>query len=407
MDAKPHYFKIGIFVLVAIVLIVVAIVVFGAGLLSHDELHFESYFAESITGLSVGSPLEFRGVRIGQVSQIGFVGNTYKLPTEDGRLSPYAPCVRVVTAVPRSKIPDFAVEKIEESMQQMIARGLRMRITSNILTGQAYLEMNYLDPNRFPVEEVPWQPIYPVIPSAPGELTTIKDSIDKVLTQLQSIDVQGLASSLQKLFESLNTAISDADLAELSMEVRATLQMGRQKIEDLEMDKINASALKFLAALNQAVADANVPQLSRQMREMLTAVDQKLAALNMVRINADVEQLLKALNQTVADSNIPAVSQEAQGLIAELRETNQYLKDLLMPPEGMARRANLPEVVGRLNLMTAQLNKVLATERPEIQTILVDLRETLEGLNDLVTILKERPSELLFSNPPRKSEVLK
>ncbi|MEN6335177.1 MAG: MlaD family protein [Phycisphaerales bacterium] len=407
MDAKPHYFKIGIFVLVAIALIVVAVVVFGAGLLAHNELHFESYFAESITGLSVGSPLEFRGVRIGQVSQIGFVGNIYKLPTDDGRMSPYAPYVRVVTAVPRSKMPDFAAERIEESMQQMIARGLRMRITSNILTGQAYLEMNYLDPNRFPVEEVPWQPTYTVIPSAPGELTTIQDSIDKVLTQLQSIDVQGLAGSLQKLFESLNTAISDADLAELSMELRATLQMGRQKIEDLEMDKINASALKFLAALNQAVADANVPQLSRQMQETLTAVDQKLAALNMVRINADVEQLLKTLNQTVADSNIPAVSHEAQGLIAELRETNQYLKDLLMPPEGMVRRANLPEVVGRLNLMSAQLNKVLATERPEIQTILVDLRETLEGLNDLVTILKERPSELLFSNPPRTSEVLK
>ena len=55
----------------------------------------------------------------------------------------------------------------------------------------------------------------------------------------------------------------------------------------------------------------------------------------------------------------------------------------------------------------SQLNKVLATERPEIQTILVELRETLDSLSDLVATLKERPSELLFSNPPRKSEVLK
>ena len=191
-------------------------------------------------------------------------------------------------------MPDFAVEQIGESMRQMIARGLRVRITSNILTGQAYLEMNYLDPNRFPVEEVPWKPKYPVIPSAPGELTTIKDSIDKVLTQLQSIDVEGLASSLEKLFISLNTAITDADLAELSLEARALLQVGRQKMEDLEMDKINASAQEFLASLNQAVADANIPQLSRQMRGVLTAMDQKLAALNMVKINADVERLLGA-----------------------------------------------------------------------------------------------------------------
>lgn len=407
MDAKPHYFKIGIFVLVAMALIVVTVVVFGAGLLAQDQLYFESYFAESITGLSVGSPLEFRGVRIGQVSQIGFVGNSYKLPTQDGRISPYAPYVRVVTAVPRSKMPDFAVEQIGESMRQMIARGLRVRITSNILTGQAYLEMNYLDPNRFPVEEVLWEPVYPVIPSAPGELTTIKDSIDKVLTQLQSIDVEGLAGSLERLFESLNTAINDADLAELSMEARATLQVGRQKIEDLEMDRINASARQFLDSLNQAVVDANIQQLSRQMRDVLTSIDQKLAALNMVKINANVEQLLETLNQTVADSNIPALSHEAQGLIAELRLTNGHLRDLLMPPDGMAKRANLPEVVGQLNRTMSQLNRVLATERPEIQTIMAELRETLDGLNDLVAILKERPSELLFSNPPRKSEVLK
>jgi paraquat-inducible protein B len=407
MDAKPHYFKIGIFVLVAMALAVVAVVVFGAGLLAQDQLYFESYFAESITGLGIGSPLEFRGVRIGQVSQIGFVGNCYALPTQDGRISPYAPYVRVITAVPRSKMPDFAVERIGESMRQMIARGLRVRITSNILTGQAYLEMNYLDPNRFPVEDVPWEPVYPVIPSAPGELTTIKDSIDKVLTQLQSIDVEGLAGSLEKLFISLNAAISDAGLAELSIEARALLQVGRQKMEDLEVDKINASTQELLASLNQAVADAEIPQLSRQMRNVLTALDQKLAALNMVKINADVEQLLETLNQTVVDTNVPALSHEAQGLIAEFRVTNKHLKDLLMPPDGMTSRANLPEVVGRLNQTMSQLNKVLATERPEIQTILAELRETLDGLNDLVAILKERPSELLFSNPPRKSEVLK
>ncbi len=407
MDAKPHYFKIGIFVLVAMALMAVAVVVFGAGLLAQDELLFESYFAESITGLSTGSPLEFRGVRIGQVKQIGFVGNSYELPTRDGRLSPYAPHVRVVTAVPRSKMPDFAVEQVEEAMRQMIARGLRVRITSNILTGQAYLEMNYLDPNRFAVEEVPWEPIYPVIPSAPGELTTIKDSIDKVLTQLQSIDVGGLASSLEKLFISLNTAINDADLAELSMEGRALLQVSRQKIEDLQMDRINASTQELLTSLNQAVADADIPQLSRQVRDVLTAIDQKLAALNMVKLNADLERLLGALNQSVADANIPALSHEAQGLIAELRVTNKHLKDLLAPPEGATSRANLPEVVGRLNQMMSQLNKVLATERPEIQTILAELRETMDGLNDLIATLRERPSELLFSNPPRESEVLK
>jgi paraquat-inducible protein B len=185
------------------------------------------------------------------------------------------------------------------------------------------------------------------------------------------------------------------------------LQVGRQKLQDLEMDKINASSLEFLASLNRAVADANIQQLSRQMRSVLISIDQKLAALNMVRINDDIEQLLASLNQTVMDANLPAVSQEAQSLISEVRMTNKHLRGLLAPPEGMADQPNVPEVVARLSQTISQLNRVLATERPEIQTILSELRETMDSLSELISDLRERPSELLFSSPPRKSEVLR
>ena len=81
MSMKPHYFKIGLFVIVAVLLIVMVVVIFGAGLLARNEMHFESYFSESITGLSIGAPLEFRGVRVGRIEEIGFVGNVYDLVT--------------------------------------------------------------------------------------------------------------------------------------------------------------------------------------------------------------------------------------------------------------------------------------------------------------------------------------
>ncbi len=361
MDAKPHYFKIGIFVLIAVALITVAIILFGAGLFAQNELYVESYFAESITGLSVGSPLEFRGVRIGHVARIGFVGNQYKLDEESGAQAKYASYVRVVSGVLRAKLPELDDRRIETVLEQMIERGLRVRVTSNILTGQAYLEANYLDPNRFPAEEVPWKPRYPVIPSAPSELTTIKDSIDSILTQLQEIDVKGLVESLDRVFASLDTAISEAGLAELSMEARGLLRVSREKIDALETGKINA----------------------------------------------DVGRLLGSLNQTVADANVPALSQEAQSLIAELRTTNDYLQDLLAPPAGAERLPNVPEAVARLSQTISQLNNLLATERPELETILTDIREITDSLTELVSTLKERPSEILFSKPPRQSEVFK
>jgi hypothetical protein len=360
MDAKPHYFKIGIFVLLAIALIVTAVILFGGGFLGREMLHFESYFAESITGLNVGSPLEFRGVRIGQVEQIGFVGSFYELDSGSYVISPYAPYVRVVTAVQREKLPDFDVNQLEVALKQMIEKGLRVRVSSNFLTGQAFLEMNYLDPNRFAVEEVPWDPKYLRIPSAPGELTTIKDSIDSILSELQAIDVPGLAGSLENVFSSLDVAISDANLAELSAEAVALMREGRRKLAALEVEKINAATQELLASLNTAVADANVP----------------------------------------------ALSGEAEALLVELRTTNNYLQDLLIPPEGFVERPNLPEILARLGQAISNLNRLVASERPQVEAILAEFREITESLGELIQELREQPSSLLFANPPERSEVL-
>jgi paraquat-inducible protein B len=407
MSTKPHYFRIGVFVIVATVLIVIAVTLFGAGLFARNEMRFESYFAESITGLTVGAALELRGVRIGQVESIGFVDNAYELPKEKGSLSRYTSYVRVVSAVSRSKLPASTSGQIETALSEMIARGLRIRITSNILTGQAYLEMNYLDPNRYPVEPVPWAPKYLVIPSAPSEFTTIKDSIDRILVELQSIDVGGLAKSLDQVLTSLDQVIREAGVAELSMDARALLQEGRSKLEALEMDKINGAAQEFLASLNSAVADANIPQLSRQARDVLTNANQKVSALDVERINADVERLLTSLDRAVADANVPGLSQEAQTLLADLRSTNKYLKDLLRPPEAITSRPNVPEVIAHLDQTITELNRMITSDRPQISATLTQFQQIADSLNELVTTLKEQPSSLLFGRPPRQSEVLK
>jgi phospholipid/cholesterol/gamma-HCH transport system substrate-binding protein/paraquat-inducible protein B len=131
---KPNYFKIGVFVVIAFILILSAIVVFGSGLLTKEKLYFETYFDDSVSGLSIGA------------------------------------------------------KEIEENLKQLVKRGLRLRLASNLLTGQAYLQGDYLDPNRYPVMSVPWDPEHFYIPSAPGELTTLKQSVDRILIRLEKID---------------------------------------------------------------------------------------------------------------------------------------------------------------------------------------------------------------------------
>src|ERR687892_2432980 len=61
---------IGAFVIGAIALVVAGLLVFGSGTFFADRLTWVTYFPGSVKGLRVGAPVNFRGVRIGEVTGI-------------------------------------------------------------------------------------------------------------------------------------------------------------------------------------------------------------------------------------------------------------------------------------------------------------------------------------------------
>ncbi|GAJ13764.1 unnamed protein product, partial [marine sediment metagenome] len=242
-------------------------------------------------------------VRLGQVEKVSFIRNEYDLSGQVSAPSRYESFVMVLCSVPRENLPEFSDEERIARLEHMISSGLRVRLASNLLTGQAQLQADYLDPNRFPVIEISWEPENLYVPSAPSTFTTVKDSIDKVLYKLQEIDIEKVVEAVEKVFVSLDKAVADADISGLSKEAKALLTETRSKVEKLNTEKISVAALQALASVDKAVADANVPKLS----------------------------------------------QEIQSLFAELRETNQNLKKLLASSKPDTGQSNLPEVIARLN----------------------------------------------------------
>ena len=79
MSLKANYFKLGLFVIGAVIAGVVLLVVIGSGRWFQPKLMVETYFNESVQGLEIGSKLKYRGVVIGEVTRIGFTYNTYQL----------------------------------------------------------------------------------------------------------------------------------------------------------------------------------------------------------------------------------------------------------------------------------------------------------------------------------------
>ncbi|MHC4475241.1 MAG: MlaD family protein [Planctomycetota bacterium] len=336
MSAKANYFKIGLFVITGVVLVLVAIVIFGSGVLAEEKMYFETYFDGSVSGLDVGAPVEYRGVRMGRVEKVTFAVNEYELPVGSEQFFKSRRLIMVVASVDTENLPAKTPQQRKANLAQMVAEGLRLRLASNILTGLAFLQADYLDPKRFPVLEVPWEPENLYIPTAPGELSTLKQSVDKILSKLQNIDTERIGRLIEEI----------------------------------------------LASLVQAVDDANLPEVSR-----------------------GVQNLIASANRAVEDANVSAVSSELKGLFAEARETNQHLKRLLASDKLRPQSPNIAEVITQLSKTLRRIDKLVSTQTPQIEQALEDLRKVSANLEELTENLKKHPAELIFSQPPPRSEV--
>src|SRR5919201_6783238 len=74
---NTRYFRIGVFVITAIVIGVIGVVVLGGGKFFQKTNIIETYIDESVQGLDIGSPVKFRGVPVGNVEQISLTSVEY------------------------------------------------------------------------------------------------------------------------------------------------------------------------------------------------------------------------------------------------------------------------------------------------------------------------------------------
>ena len=133
---KPR--AIGLFVLGAIVLAVLGLVTFGgSGLFRHGD-SYAIHFDESLKGLRLGAPVTFRGVDIGQVTEIRAV---YEQDTG---------AVRVPVTVelrPGALALTDGMAGGSDVLTDLVARGLRARLDlQSLLTGQLLIALDFFPP---------------------------------------------------------------------------------------------------------------------------------------------------------------------------------------------------------------------------------------------------------------------
>jgi paraquat-inducible protein B len=192
------------------------------------------YFKQSVRGLNVGSPVDFRGVPIGEVTRISL---DYDRERADLR-----PSVEIdvyperIAARFRKPGAPSATPVRAQALQRFVDRGLRAQLrTGNLVTGQVYITLDFfpkavaakVDPGHTPLE----------IPTVPGGFEEIQASVTNVLQKLEKVplddiagDVRGAIGALQATLQDLSRMASRVE-TEIAPELRATLEQARATLD--------------------------------------------------------------------------------------------------------------------------------------------------------------------------------
>jgi phospholipid/cholesterol/gamma-HCH transport system substrate-binding protein len=348
---KVRYFKIGLFVISAIVLGVIGVVVLGGGAFFQKTNTIETYIDESVQGLDVGSPLRFRGVLVGKVDEITLTSVEYSTRRR---------YVLVRAGISRNMFQFPLSDPASPSFLLEIEKGLRVRLAPQGLTGTAYLEADYLDPNQNPPLEIDWQPKYPYVPSARSKITQLSDAVERILRNLGEIDLQRLIGTMERSLSTIDKLVQGANIDKVSTQAVVLLSEVRETNRQLQ-NLVSGPELK------DAVKDAAFA--AGKAREILERAD-------------------KPLSQFVAD--LPKASESINRVVQRLDAVS----------------ANLPETSAELRQTLQRLSRLISSQQHDIEKTVQNLRSASESMKEIVDNSKKYPAQVLFGAPPPPSKVM-
>ena len=349
MSLRANYYKLGLFVIGAVLSAVAILLIVGSGRWFTPKLTVETYFNESVQGLDIGSKLKYRGVVIGDVTRISFTYTRYQL---DRPISERARYVLVEAEIQprllggRAAAGDFTEPK---NAALEAERGLRVRLAPQGITGTSYLELDYVDPAANPPLVIDWTPESIYIPSARSTLTSFVDAATEIVDRLHHLDIEGTVANLNRLLVTANQRIGDVDTKAIGKQAERTLSKLESTLDGIDTRRINDEAIGLL----------------REIR----------------RTNAE-------LQATIADPAWRQVPKDASAAVADLRKVVQDPR--------------LPAMLGHLERTLGRLDRLTGGGETDLASTIANLRHITDNLRQLTEDAKRYPANALFGQPPER-----
>jgi paraquat-inducible protein B len=284
---------IGAFVLGAIALALLAIIILGAGKLFTRQVPVVMYFDGSLAGLSPGAPITFRGVRVGQVTDVFL---SYNLSDNNLRIP-------VFGAIEPSQVRPIGeasgdVPREGAGLKQLIERGMRAQLAvSSLVTGQMAVNLDFFSsPSPAGARQSDYSDRIE-IPTQPSTIEAVQETLQTVIQKISHLPLDQILEDVREAINSMTAVINNPELAQVVPNLNATLvnvkRLSGTVDEELTpvLDRLNASS-------------GTVEETLAQGRATLADAQRALAALERAATRA--EQTMGSANALV-QPNSPVV----------------------------------------------------------------------------------------------------
>ncbi len=298
MAAEKSYARLGLFVVIGIIVMLATGLFFAQRMRSRAVISLVTYVTENVSGLDISSPVRFRGVAIGRVSDIRIdpnsVGKTIEIDFEifQDRLATIG----------------ANVKRIQQMADLAVFPQLRTRVVANPVTGDAYLLMD-LPSNPPPPVALGFTPDRPYVPSMPSPLAVVQDRLPAVLERAEAtlqtlreivLRIPDTLDRSDRFFSNIERVIQESQLPQLSADSRTfftttTAQMGQIANDIDRVMGAEGTLVKFADEARTALRDADVPGSTQLARDALDRTS--LAADDLRRSLPAIRDALEQLRE--------------------------------------------------------------------------------------------------------------
>ena len=289
METKANYVLIGAFTLI----IAAALLLFGLWAAKYSsERSWQDYqvvFREAVTGLSVGSPVQYNGIAVGSITKLSLAPND----------------------------PRQVIARIRLESDAPVKTDTRAKLAITSLTGPSIIQLSGGTPQAPALTSVDTRDA-PLIQTTPSALQNISDTANRIVERLDQVlsdkNVASITATLAHL-EAVSGSMADRDQG-----LQALLVSARDAARNLDrtLDTTNGTIQRL---------DEN---LVKQLPPLLDKLDSTLARLDSAAGNADaiLGENRAAINNFASEGlgQLGPTLSELRRLIRDLRQVSDRLE---------------------------------------------------------------------------------